>query len=135
MSAALDATVQLPAGRNAVARASSLPVALEAVPAGDVVSGVPEQGIVELGGIAGAETGIWELRGGTVTDTEVDELFVVLSGAATIELLSEPGVVSDADAPPRIIEVGPGDVMRLVAGTRTRWSVADHIRKVYISGE
>nr|WP_125100397.1 cupin domain-containing protein [Leucobacter chromiireducens] len=111
-----------------------MPVALEAVAPEDVVSGDPAQGIVELGEIGGAETGVWELRGGTVTDTEVDELFVVLSGGATIELLSEPGINRDPGAAPRTVKVGPGDVMRLVAGTRTRWTVADHIRKVYIAG-
>ena len=31
------------------------------------------------------------------------------------------------------VEVGPGDVMRFVAGSRTCWTVADHIRKVYIA--
>lgn len=124
---------QLPDGVNAVVRATTVPVSLEAVPAADVVEGAPEQGILELGGLAGVDTGIWELRGGTVTDTEVDELFVVLSGGATIELLSEPGVDAAAGAAPRVVEVGPGDVMRLVAGTRTRWTVADHIRKIYIA--
>lgn len=126
---------QLPDGVNAVVRAATVPVSLEAVPAADVVEGAPEQGILELGGLAGVDTGIWELRGGTVTDTEVDELFVVLSGGATIELLSEPGVGAGvgAGAEPRVVEVGPGDVMRLVAGTRTRWTVADHIRKIYIA--
>lgn len=113
----------LPEGRNGAVRGIAAPVELEDVPADDTVSGSPRQGVAELGAVGGAETGIWELRGGAVTDTEVDELFVVLSGGATIELLDED----------RTVEVGPGDVMRLVAGTRTRWTVEDHIRKVYIS--
>ena len=116
---------RLPAGRNEAVRGITADVALEDVPVGDVVSGAPRQGIAELGTIGTAEAGIWELRGGVVTDTEVDELFVVLSGSALIELLDED----------RTVEVGPGDVMRLVAGTRTRWTVEDHIRKVYISAE
>lgn len=114
---------QLPTGKNEVVRGSSIEVGLEAVPADDVVSGSPRQGVVALGSISGATTGIWELRDGVVTDTEVDELFVVLSGGATIELLDEG----------RSVEVAAGDVMRLVAGTRTKWTVTDHIRKVYIS--
>lgn len=118
----------LPNEKNQVVRGVAAAVELEDVPAEDVVSGSPRQGVAELGGIGGAETGIWELRGGVVTDTEVDELFVVLSGAATIEVLD------GADAG-RTFEVGPGDVMRLVAGTRTRWTVEDHIRKVYIAAE
>lgn len=120
---------------NEVVRGITVAVETEAVPAEDVVSGTPRQGTLELGSIGGAETGIWELRGGTVTDTEIDEIFVVLSGGASIELLSEPGVELAEGISPRVIEVGPGDVMRLVAGTRTRWTVTDHIRKVYIAAE
>lgn len=118
----------LPEGRNAAVRAAGARVELEAVTAEDVVSGSPRQGVAELGPIGGAEAGIWELRGGTVTDTEVDELFVVLSGGATIEFLSGP----DQGA---TVEVAPGDAMRLVAGSRTRWIVEDHIRKIYIAAE
>ena len=118
----------LPEGENAAVRGSEAAVGLESVPAADVVSGDPAQGIVELGAIGGAEAGIWELRGGVVTDTEVDELFVVLSGGASIELLEGPGAGTT-------VVVGAGDVMRLVAGTRTRWTVEDHIRKVYIAAE
>ncbi|QIM19237.1 cupin domain-containing protein [Leucobacter coleopterorum] len=112
-------------GVNARVNGLGIEVALEAVPASDVVSGSPRQGFAELGSIGGCETGIWELRSGTVVDTEVDEIFVVLSGGATIEFLDED----------RSVEVGVGDVMRLVAGSRTRWTVEDHIRKVYIAGQ
>ncbi|WP_081809907.1 cupin domain-containing protein [Leucobacter sp. PH1c] len=132
MSGAEQAAHALPDGVNAVLHAATAPVSLEAVEPDEVVAGDPAQGFVEIGTIGGAETGIWELRGGTVTDTEVDELFVVLSGSASIELLSEPGAAADAE--PRTVEVAAGDVMRLVAGTRTRWTVGDHIRKIYIAG-
>ena len=123
----------LPEGRNDVVRGIAAKVALDAVPAADVVSGEPRQGTLELGGIAGAALGIWELRGGVVTDTEVDEFFVVLSGGATIELLGGPEIDNGTVAAGTAIEVGPGDTMRLVAGTQTRWTVEDHIRKVYIA--
>ena len=112
-------------GENRVVHGKGVIVPLEPVPEGEVVSGSPRQGTRELGNIGGATTGIWELRDGTVTDTEVDEVFVVLSGGATIELLDED----------RTIDVAAGDVMQLVAGTRTRWIVEDHIRKVYIAAE
>lgn len=115
----------LPHDANLRVSGTRVGVDLEHVPAADVVSGAPRQGVAELGAIGGAEVGVWELRDGVVTDTEVDEVFVVLSGGATIELLDED----------RTVEVGPGDVMRLLAGTRTRWTVEDHIRKVYISAE
>lgn len=114
----------LPEGANEKVRGLDAPIELEAVPAADTVAGSPSQGIAELGSIGGAEAGIWELREGVVTDTEVDELFIVLSGGATIELLDEG----------RTVEVAAGDVMRLVAGSRTRWTVTDHIRKVYVAG-
>lgn len=120
----------LPEGRNLAVSGTGTDVELEAVDPADTVSGNPVQGIADLGGIGGAELGIWELRGGTVTDTEVDELFIVLSGSASIELLDVPG---EPDAAGRVVEVAAGDVMRLVAGTRTRWTVDDHIRKVYVA--
>lgn len=118
----------LPDGKNLAVSALTAGVALEAVPEADTVAGDPQQGITELGVIGGAEAGIWELRAGVVTDTEVDELFVVLSGEATIEILS-------GDDEGREVTVRTGDAMRLVGGTRTRWTVRDHIRKIYIAAE
>ncbi|UOR00835.1 cupin domain-containing protein [Leucobacter allii] len=125
-------SVGLPEGRNAVVRGLDVELELERVDAADTVSGEPRQGIAELGAVGATQLGIWELRGGAVTDTEVDECFVVLSGAAVIELLEVPGRPEEAG---RTIEVGAGDVMRLVAGTRTRWTVDEHIRKVYLAAE
>lgn len=123
----------LPQGRNEVVGGTALDIALEAVDAASTVSGLPTEGTVELGTLAGAELGVWELRDGTVTDTEVDEFFVVVSGGATIEFLDEP---ADQGAPgSRTVSVGVGDVMRLAAGSRTRWTVEDHIRKVYIAAQ
>ncbi|QIM15219.1 cupin domain-containing protein [Leucobacter insecticola] len=115
----------LPDGSNQAVNGRGVAIPLDAVPAEDTVSGSPRQGIAELGSIGGCEVGIWELRSGIVTDTEVDELFVVLSGGAIIEFLDED----------RSVEVGPGDTVRLIAGSRTRWTVEDHIRKVYIAAE
>ena len=113
----------LPGDANARVAAEGVEIALEPAPSEDTIDGSPVQGAAELGTLAGAEVGLWELRGGTVTDTEVDELFVVISGSALIEFVEED----------RTIEVSAGDVVRLVAGTRTRWTVTDHIRKVYIA--
>lgn len=125
----MTAAELLPEGRNDVVRGPEVHLELEEVPAFDTVAGAPRQGVAELGSLAGAELGIWELRDGTVTDTEVDEFFVVLSGEALIEFLDERG----GDDSPRSVVVRAGDVMRLVAGARTRWTVRDHIRKVYIA--
>ena len=57
----------LPEGANELVHGLRAEVEFEAVAAEDVVAGEPAQGILELGSIAGAEVGIWELRGGAVT--------------------------------------------------------------------
>ncbi|GAA2793997.1 cupin domain-containing protein [Kitasatospora paracochleata] len=64
--------------------------------------------------------GIWQITPGVVTDTEADELFVVLSGRATVEVENGP-----------TLEVGPGDLAVLRAGDRTTWTVHETLRKVY----
>lgn len=115
----------LPQGANGVVHGRGAIVPLELVPAEEVDYGSPRQGSLELGRIGGCETGIWELRDGAVLDTEVDEVFIVISGGATIKLLDEG----------RSVDVKTGDVMRLTAGTKTRWIVKDHIRKVYLAAE
>lgn len=110
-----------------ITHATQVDIELEAVEPQDTVSGAPQQGVYELGTVGDTDVGIWELRDGVVTDTEVEEMFIVLSGGATIEFLD------DAGDPQRTVSVTQGDVMRLAAGDRTRWSVPDHIRKVYIA--
>jgi uncharacterized cupin superfamily protein len=81
-----------------------------------------EEGV--LGTWRGLEVGVWEAAPGVDTDTEADEVFVVLEGSATIEFVS----------PARpAIEIGPGDVVRLEEGMETVWTVHEHLRKVYLS--
>jgi len=113
----------LPLGVNGVVHGRGAIVALQPVPTDEVEQGAPRQGTLELGPVGNCAAGIWELRHGTVRDTEIDELFVVISGSATIKLLDEG----------RTVEVKAGDVMRLTAGTQTQWIVPDHIRKVYLA--
>ncbi|MFI6601382.1 cupin domain-containing protein [Nonomuraea sp. NPDC050536] len=83
-----------------------------------IVAGSPATSSLDLGG----GRGIWEITPGVVTDVETDELFVVLSGRATIAV--EGGTT---------IEVGPGDVALLSKGARTTWIVHETLRKVYQS--
>ncbi|MGW1891866.1 cupin domain-containing protein [Streptomyces sp. NPDC002004] len=64
--------------------------------------------------------GIWQITPGVVTDTEANELFVVVSGRATVEV--EGGAT---------IEVGPGDAAVLREGDRTTWTVHETLRKAY----
>jgi uncharacterized cupin superfamily protein len=66
------------------------------------------------------ERGVWEITPGVVTDVEADEVFVVLSGRATIEFEDGP-----------TLEAGPGDVVVLPEGAVTRWTVHETLRKVY----
>ncbi|MFI1159731.1 cupin domain-containing protein [Streptomyces sioyaensis] len=64
--------------------------------------------------------GIWQITPGVVTDTEANELFVVVSGRATIEVEDGP-----------VLEVGPGDACVLREGDRTQWTVHETLRKAY----
>ncbi|MEU7065969.1 cupin domain-containing protein [Streptomyces sp. NPDC046161] len=64
--------------------------------------------------------GIWQITPGVVTDTEADELFVVVSGRATIEV--EGGAT---------FEVGPGSACVLREGDETTWTVHETLRKAY----
>ncbi|MCC9309567.1 cupin domain-containing protein [Kitasatospora sp. RB6PN24] len=64
--------------------------------------------------------GIWQITPGVVTDTEADELFVVVSGRATIQV-----------AGGSTLEVGPGDAGVLHEGDRTTWTIHETLRKAY----
>jgi uncharacterized cupin superfamily protein len=69
----------------------------------------------------GVPCGLWEHPVGESTDTEVHEVFVVLTGRARIEI--------EGQGP---LEIGPGDVVELEAGARTRWIVREHLRKFWL---
>lgn len=116
------ATTTLPAHRDLATGPITAP--WEPQPPEAVEAGTPTTRLTELGRLAGLEIGLWEITPGTVTDTEADEIFVVLSGAARLEFLSTD------DAP---IELQAGSLVRLAAGTRTRWIVTETLRKVYLS--
>jgi len=104
--------------------AGALVLAHEPIPADEVLAGAPTTAVHELATLGGIEVGIWEMTPGTATDTEADEVFVVLSGRATIAFASS-GLPD--------LEVGPGSVVRLAEGMRTTWTVTETLRKVYIA--
>ncbi|MFJ2812866.1 cupin domain-containing protein [Streptomyces sp. NPDC091279] len=87
-----------------------------------IVSGTPEvTGKVVWESADGRQLrGVWQITPGVVTDTEADELFVVISGSATIEVEGGP-----------TLTVGPGDLAVLRAGDRTTWTVHETLRKAY----
>ena len=64
--------------------------------------------------------GIWECTEGVLSDTEADELFVVVSGRATI-------VFEDS----RELTIGPGDAGVLERGARSVWTIHETLRKAY----
>jgi uncharacterized cupin superfamily protein len=94
------------------------------LPSDEVLAGTPTTAVRELLTLGGVEIGVWEMTPGTATDTEADEVFVVLSGRATISFASS-GLPD--------LEVGPGSVVRLAEGMRTIWTVTETLRKVYVA--
>jgi uncharacterized cupin superfamily protein len=82
-----------------------------------VVAGDPQVAALELARDAHRVAGVWEHGPGTCTDIEADEVFVVLSGRAGVQV---------AGGPP--LELGPGDVAILVAGARATWTVHETLR-------
>ena len=87
---------------------------------GQIVAGSPEvSGAVLWESEDGRQIrGIWQITPGTVTDTEANELFVVVSGRATIAVEGGP-----------VFDVGPGDACVLREGDRTTWTVHETLRK------
>ncbi|THG33117.1 cupin domain-containing protein [Naasia lichenicola] len=113
---------------NHSAALEALAVEHERVPEAQREDGAPTTGSVTLAsgqqdGSSGIEIGVWEMSVGAMSDTEVEEVFVVLSGAATILFVDED----------RTLALSPGDLVRLAAGTRTIWTVAEPLRKLYIT--
>jgi len=104
-----------------VVHAARVELPLEPIPADKAKAGAPRAGVVTVPGVTGLAAGIWEHTAGVSTDVEVDEVFVVLRGRATIEVEGGP-----------TLEVGPGDLGVLEAGARTRWVVHEHLRKVFV---
>ena len=94
----------------------------EGLPTEEVVAGAPATATFPLGELAGVEVGLWEITAGTARDTEVDEIFVVLSGDGTVRF-------DDGSS----VELRPGVVVRLHAGERTEWEIRSTLRKVYLA--
>ena len=108
---------------NTVVHADTLALTHEPVPAEQSVRGQPSTATASLGEFAGREYGIWEMSPGVMTDTEADEIFVVLCGSATVEF---------ADGSPAL-QLGAGDVVRLAEGSETTWTVTETLRKVFLA--
>ncbi|WP_062302195.1 cupin domain-containing protein [Demequina subtropica] len=103
----------------------TLAIETEPIEASAVEAGAPVAGAAALAEIGEIEVGVWEMTPGVATDIEADEVFVVLSGRATIEYL-DPALPT--------AEVGPGSLVWLQEGMSTRWTVTETLRKVYVAG-
>ncbi|MCC4266956.1 cupin domain-containing protein [Microbacterium schleiferi] len=90
------------------------------------LEGEPSTGFIDVAVVGGATVGIWEMTAGSMRDIEADEVFVVLSGEATVELIGEDGRVA------RTIELRAGSLCRLESGMLTRWHVPTALRKIYV---
>jgi uncharacterized cupin superfamily protein len=64
--------------------------------------------------------GVWQITPGVVVDVEADEIFVVVSGRATVEVEGGP-----------TLELEPGVVGVLRAGDRAVWRIHETLRKVF----
>ena len=115
-------TRTLPPGT--VVHAADMAVEHAPVTPTQTLKGAPTVGFAALAETSGVEVGVWECTPGISTDTEVDEVFVVLSGRAHIDFV-EPGLPA--------IDVRAGDVVRLEAGMKTVWTVTQTLRKIYIA--
>ena len=113
-----------PAGPGPAAATDATAVALdhEAVPPEQVRAGTPTVAAQDLAGPPGLCVGIWEHSAGVSADVEVDEVFVVLSGRATVEVEGGPR-----------LELSAGTVGVLPAGARTTWTVHEPLRKVWVT--
>lgn len=103
-----------------VADATGIGLVHEPVGFDQVVGGTPTTGIHEMDD----STGVWEMSPGAMSDTEADEVFVVIAGDATVDF---------TDPPLPSIVLRPGSVVRLEAGMRTVWTVRETLRKVYLA--
>ena len=108
--------------------AATVALTHEPLPPEQVVAGSPTTATLVLDERDGHEIGVWEITPGTASDFEADEVFVVLSGRATVEYTVAPGAAGILP-----IEIGRGSVVRLVEGMQTTWTVHETLRKVYFA--
>ena len=96
-------------------------LAHEPLPGEEVVDGSPTAAVLTLDTVGGVEVGLWEMSAGTARDTEVDEVFVVVSGSGQVTF-------EDGER----LDLAPGVAVRLTAGERTVWTVTERVRKIWV---
>ena len=125
-----DASSPLPVPAESSAAFDVASVELTPLPLdpAQVVSGAPTTAyaVLDVSADGRVERGIWEHTPGVSTDVEADELFVVVSGRATVEVNG-----GSAAAGGETLELRPGVVGILRAGAKTTWTVHETLRKVW----
>ena len=106
---------------SSVVDASTVDVVMRPLPQEQCPDGPVSTGVGVLAVTDAYEVGVWEHETGRSTDIETDEVFVVLSGRGRV--LLEDGSVLD---------LAPGTVGILTAGTRTTWEIDEPLRKVWV---
>jgi uncharacterized cupin superfamily protein len=104
----------------------SLALASADLPPDQVLGGTPATASAEIPlgvpALDHLEVGVWEHTAGASSDVEADEVFIVLSGRATV-------VVTDGPT----LDLAPGTLGVLEAGAATTWTVHETLRKVYVT--
>jgi uncharacterized protein len=113
---------ELPLDAATVLQALELELEHEPVDPDRVVSGSPTTAVAALTEVDDWEIGVWEITPGTVTDVEVEEVFIVLRGRAILR--RDDGSQTELVA---------GSVGRLDDGEETEWEVHETLRKIYIA--
>lgn len=108
---------------NSALPAATIELDYEAVPSHQSVSGAPTTATATVDAFGGLEVGVWEMTPGVMRDVEAEELFVVLSGSASVEFVDGSATLG----------LAAGDVVRLAAGSETVWTVTETLRKVYLT--
>ena len=94
----------------------------EPLPADEVVAGTPTAAVLTLDTVGDTRVGLWEMTEGTARDTEVDEVFVIVSGRGHVTF-------DDGER----IDLAAGVAVRLTAGERTVWTVTERVRKIWVA--
>jgi len=108
-----------------VAQAVAEELDLEPVDPAQVVSGNPATGYRDFGSWQGLDVGVWEMTPGSMRDVEVEEVFVVIAGDATLTRIKGGAVET--------VELSPGVVCHLEAGEDNLWEVRVALRKIYFA--
>lgn len=78
-------------------------------------------GFAELGETNKLKTGLWMHPAGISTDTEADEVFVVIEGKGRV-------ILKDGT----VLKLFPGVIGTLLPGEETRWEIDEPLKKVWI---